>query len=119
MVYIGKHFRMTALFFGPEVKRIYKNFIPLWTDYMSLKFTMEMKHTKLPLLDILIIKNHDVITTDLYCKYTDTQQYLDFRSCHPSHTKTNIPFNFEKRICTIVSDPKLRLNDWKNLKLIL
>lgn len=87
--------------------------------HVSLKFTMEMNHTKLPFLDILIIKNHDVITTDLYCKDTDTHQYLDFRSCHPSHTKRNIPFNLAKRICTIVSDPELRLKRLEELKTYL
>ena len=28
-----------------------------------------------------------------------------FNSCHPKHTKVNIPFNLARRICTIVSDP--------------
>ena len=87
--------------------------------HVSLKFTLEMNHTKLSFLDNLIIKNHDVIMTDLYCKDTDTQQYLDFHSCHPSHTKRNIPFYLAKRICTIVSDPELRLKRLEELKTYL
>ena len=50
----------------------------------SIKFTMEKNEKTLPFLDILIIKEGAKIITDLYCKETDTHQYLDFRSCHPS-----------------------------------
>lgn len=54
------------------------------------------------------------IETDIFYKSTDTHQYLDFRSCHPSHTKRNIPYCLAKRVCTIVDNPetkKLRLNE--------
>lgn len=59
------------------------------------------------------------ITTDLYCKPTDTHQYLDFRSCHPSHTKRNIPFNLARRICTIITDKTLRSKRLEELKIFL
>ena len=32
---------------------------------------------------------------------------MNFYSCHPKHTKVNIPFNLAKRIKTIVSDDNL------------
>ena len=82
----------------------------------SIQFTMEKSHEKLPFLDLLLIKDGSSITTDLYCKPTDTHQYLDFRSCHPSHTKRNIPFNLARRICTIVTDQTLRSRRLEELK---
>ena len=80
---------------------------------------MEKSYDTLPFLDILIIKDGSSITTDLYCKPTDTHQYLDFRSCHPSHTKRNIPFNLARRICTIVTDQTLRSRRLEELKTYL
>ena len=62
----------------------------------SIQFTMEFDEHNLPFLDIMIMKEGEEIKTDLYCKITDTHQYLNFRSCHPSHTKRNIPFNLSK-----------------------
>lgn len=56
----------------------------------------------------MVTKNNDTISTDIYYKATDTHQYLDFRSCHPSHTKRNIPFCLARRICTIVNDVEKR-----------
>ena len=85
----------------------------------SIKFTIESSTTELPFLDILIIKKGDKITTDLYYKPTDTHQYLSFKSCHPSHTKRNIPFNLARRICTIVSEKKLQEKRLCELKTFL
>ena len=81
----------------------------------SIKFTMETSENELPFLDIRIIKRENIIITDLFCKETDTHQYLDFRSCHPSHTKRNIPFNMARRICTIVIEPHLRIKRLEEL----
>lgn len=83
----------------------------------SIQFTMEKSDKELPFLDLRIIKNGSCITTDLYCKPTDTHQYLDFRSCHPSHTKRNIPFNLARRICTIITDKTLRSKRLEELKI--
>ena len=38
--------------------------------------------------------------------------YLHFSSCHPHNTKTSIPYNLARGICTIVS-----LKDTRNLRL--
>ena len=70
----------------------------------SIQFTINESETEMPFLDILVKKNGDVINTDLYSKPTDTHNYLDFKSCHPKHTKVNIPFNLASRIITIVRD---------------
>ena len=68
----------------------------------TLKFTMESGRSRLSFLDVMIIKNGDRITTDVFYK-TYTKQYLMFDSCHPRHTRNNIPYNSARRICTIIS----------------
>ena len=59
-------------------------------------------------LDILITKYYTQLSMDIYYKETDTKQYLDFKFCHPSHTKRSIPYKLARRIRTIVSDSFLR-----------
>ena len=60
-------------------------------------------------MDILICKEQSgKIYTDIYYKTTDSHQYLDFFSCHPKHTKNNIPFTLARRICTIVKTDSIR-----------
>ena len=78
----------------------------------SIQFTVEHSKSELPFLDILVKKIGKRISTDIFYKNTDTHQYLDFRSCHPSHTKRNIPFCLARRICTIVID-----EEWRELRL--
>ncbi|OOY45291.1 hypothetical protein, partial [Solemya velum gill symbiont] len=74
----------------------------------AIEFTMEIGEKQLPFLDVLVQKNNTLLTTDVFYKSTDTHQYLDFRSSHPSHTKRNIPYCLARRICTIVSDQETR-----------
>ena len=80
---------------------IYRN-----TEHTSSKdkFTQETDKESIPFLDIIIYKEGTEIKTDIYHKPTDTFQYLHYYSCHPRHTKNNIPFNLARRVCTIVSD---------------
>ena len=76
--------------------------------HTSIKFTIESSKTSIHFLDIHISVKDYKISTDIYRKPTDSQQYVHFKSCHPPHTKQNIPFNLARRICTIVEDEKLR-----------
>lgn len=83
----------------------------------NIKFTLEISDTKLPFLDVLVVKKNSKLFTDTYYKTTDTHQYLHFNSCHPHHTKTAIPYNLARRICTIVSDENtqdIRLRELKH-----
>ena len=112
----GKEF---AIFIKENWKRFLDDCFVFWTkgkDYLetfhlilnqlhpNLTFTMEYSEEKLPFLDILLLKYSNRILTDIYSKETDSKQYLNFHSCHPKHTKTSIPYNLARRICTIVSD---------------
>ena len=76
--------------------------------HTSIKFTMESSKTSIHVLDIHSSVKDYKISTDIYRKPTDSQQYVHFKSCHRPHTKQNIPFNLALRICTIVEDEKLR-----------
>ena len=76
-------------------------------------FMRMIKSTHLPLLDVLVLKAGNSISTYNFHKVTGSLQYLNFNSCHSKHTKINIPFSLARRLCTIVSDETLlpaRLN---------
>ena len=74
----------------------------------KLQFTMETSMEKLPFLDVLIYKEEGKILTDIYYKGTDSHQYINFDSCHPKHTKYNIPYTLSGRICAIVKRKETR-----------
>ena len=67
----------------------------------------------------MIINDTNKIKTDIFYKVTDTHQYLHFKSCHPRHCKTNVPYNLARRICTIVSDSDVRKERLLELKQML
>ena len=86
----------------------------------SLSFTLDQSGSSVNFLDVRVNKRDTLVTTDIFYKETDTHQYLNFKSCHPSHTKRNIPYNLARRICTIVSEPatlKTRLTELSNFLL--
>lgn len=74
----------------------------------SIQFTMDCSESEIPFLDVLVKLKNNAVHTDVFYKVTNSQNYLDFHSCHPRHTKINIPFNLASRIVTIVSDENLR-----------
>ena len=87
----------------------------------NIQFTMEFSDCSISFLDldIMVLKNQSKISTDVYYKTTDTHQYLNFKSCHPTHTKRNIPYNLSRRICTIVSEEKTKDQRLMELKMYL
>ena len=76
----------------------------------NLSFINDQKGDTVSFLDINIIKtiNND-IETDIHYKETDSKQYLDYKSNHPRYVKNNIPYNLARRICTIVSNNKVKI----------
>ena len=70
----------------------------------DLEFVMENSTIQLPFLDVMVIKEGTSITTDLFQKATDTRRYLPYNSCHPGHTRKNIPYCLARRVAMIVSD---------------
>ena len=85
----------------------------------NIQFTMEYSNTSISFLDIKVIKQGTKILTDIFYKTTDTHQYLNFKSCHPAHTKRNIPYNLARRICTIVTDENTKNQRLAELKTFL
>ena len=61
--------------------------------HKDIQFKPLIKSTHLPFLDVLVLKSGTSISSDIFHKVTDSQQYLIFNSCHPEHTKINIPFS--------------------------
>ena len=94
-----------------------ENFLKcLNNQHPSIKFTFEnleiiyeneKKVQALNFLDVKIILHEDnSVETDLYCKPTNTPDYLPYDSAHPDHTKNNILYNLAKRIIVFVCNPE-------------
>jgi len=77
---------------------------------------MEMKVKELPLLDLMIKKDGNKIITDIYCKPTDTQHFLHFKSHHPKSCIQSIPYTLARRMCTIIKPSELRTTRLKELR---
>ena len=45
--------------------------------------------------------------TDVFCKHTDTRQYLDNRYCHPKHVKLGITYGQALRIRRICNSDEI------------
>ena len=57
----------------------------------SNKFTHEISNTTISVLDTSSSLSGVVLSTDLYSKPADTNQYLLHSSCHPPHATKSIP----------------------------
>ncbi len=90
------------------------------SQHSHLKYTMEQSASQIPFLDIKVLLQNDEIKTDIYYKPTDAHLHVPFSSCHPRHTKHNIPYSLARRLCTIIDDPvskKERLDELKSFLL--
>ena len=95
--------------FGCMVKRLCWNFWIMLILIMKPLSTPGKSKEKLSYLDVLVSIKDNRISTDVYCKPTDTHQYLDSKSCHPRHVKNGIPYG---------QAPKFSIKDLRNLKVI-
>ena len=85
----------------------------------NLRIDINFSSTEQPFLDVLVKNRDGKIETDIYYKDTDSKQYLLFYSCHPRHTKINIPFNLARRLRTIVSEEQVLQRRMKEIKSFL
>ena len=72
-----------------------------------LNFTYEKSQEKIKFLHLVIKLTDGKIVTDLYCKSTDSHQYLHYDSCDAEHIKRSIVFSkilWLTRICSQKSD---------------
>ena len=72
-----------------------------------------------PFLDVLVKNNSGKIETDIFYTETDRKQYLSFNSCHPQHTKINIPYNLARLLRTIISEEHVVQTRMQELKSFL
>ena len=85
----------------------------------NIESTIEKSTRQMLFLAILIHKDNDRRSTDIYYKTTDTHQYLDFTSNLPRHIKISIPYNLARRVCTIVDDDVTKNKRLKQLQQML
>jgi len=74
----------------------------------TIKFTSDISTKEINFLDTTVRLDRDrKLYTTLYCKPTDSHNYLSFTSSHPQHTKKSLPFSQllrVRRICTKLED---------------
>ena len=85
----------------------------------DIRFTLEYGQNEQPFLDVMVRNKGGKIETDIFYKETDSKQYLLFSSCHPRHTKINIPYNLARRLKTIISEENVLINRMTELKSFL
>ena len=83
---------------------IYRRHFFVWTEgeekfmefmnsfHDTIKFTFSWSSEKVNFLDVTVVFNNGIVSTDLSSKPTDKHQYLFHTSCHPGSCKKAIPF---------------------------
>jgi len=78
------------------------------TCHPTIKFTYEFSTSSVNFLDTTIHLDTDgSLFTDLYCKPTDSHNYLRYESAHPKHCTTSLPYSQflrVRRICSHLRD---------------
>ena len=83
----------------------------------NLRFTYEKAKGKINFLDLVMKLVGGKIFTDLYCKSTDSHQYLHYDSLHAEHIKRSIIFSQTlrlKRICSQKNDLDSHVKELEN-----
>ena len=76
-------------------------------SHETIKFASEQSRDRISVLDVQVsVGEGGVLSTDLFCKPTDTHQYLHKKSCHPWHTKKAIPYCQALRFRRICSEDR-------------
>ena len=85
--------------------------------HSSIKFTSDCSCTEVVYLDIRILKGQKRFETIVFYKETDSDIFLNFKSCHPRHVKENIPFNLAKRIRMLTDNDESCRDEMNSLAL--
>ena len=59
--------------------------------HKSTKFMAEVSEVNVPFLDLNVHIEESRLWIDLYCKPTDSHNYLHFESAHPEYNKKSLP----------------------------
>ena len=85
-------------------EKTFREFLKILNScHPTIKFTAEYSLDKVNFLDVEVMRSGNKLLRDLYIKLTDTNQYLEFSSCHIHHTKKFIPYSQAlcfNRICS-------------------
>ena len=79
------------------------------TSHDTIKFTAEISTISIDFLDITVKNTKGSLSTTLFCKPTDSHNYLLYSSEHPRHILNGIPYSQFlriRRICSDISDFK-------------
>ena len=75
------------------------------------------KYKKINFLSVKILTSENgEIKTDVYYKDTNTHDYLNYDSHHPTHVKDNIPYCLAKNIIVFTSDEETMEENLEDLK---
>lgn len=72
--------------------------------HSSIKFEWHFSTDKVTFLDTLTFIENGLIRTSIYVKPTDKKQYLFFKSNHPAHIFSSIPYSQALRYRRIIDD---------------
>ena len=86
------------------MEELNKFFSHLNECHETIKLTMEHSTSEVPFLDCNVYIKDNKIYTELYCKPTDSHNYLRFDSCHPKHVTRGIPYSQLLRVRRICSE---------------
>ena len=71
--------------------------------HLNLKFTHDKCIVSISFLDVAVSNNGEEFETDLYCKPTECQQFLEFKPAHPINNKKLIVYSQGLRIKRLCS----------------
>ena len=91
---------------GPDDLTTFINYLN--ECHPTIKFTSETSYTSVNFLDTSVhVNTEGSLYTDLYCKPTDSHNYLLYESAHPAHCKKSLPYSQllrTRRICSHLDD---------------
>jgi hypothetical protein len=142
---LGKNFACTymrswdkELLGHPKTPIFYKRFIDdgfgVWTEgvealqefaahanriHGNIQVKLRWSSTNIEFLDTMVKIGDGHIWTDLYSKPSNKHQYLQFKSCHPMHTKKALPYGLGVRIRRICQKEEDYERNRKELKMQL
>ena len=87
----------------------------------SIRFTMEgEKHNCISFLDISITRDHTgTLDTNIYCKPTHSERYLNFKSEHPLRHKSTVVNELTHRANSLIRDENIKRMELKHIQNIL
>ena len=88
-----------------DTRQDLENFIHFCSTYHpALKYTFEISESSLPFLDLCVSISNNRVSTTIHYKATDTHNYFEYTSSHPTHCRNAIPFSQFLRLRRICSD---------------